>query len=500
MANDVERPIARRVAALLLVFALGSGGLIIAAASPTQAADPPAGAATITGGSVDWGIKSSFRSYITGPIAQGAISTADGTTTNVDGSYRFPNAAGPYDNGNFDATVDGSVRFTGHAGALDMTISAVRVEVDGTDAALHADVMSKSFDDATFETFTDVEFATLDLTGIDPSDTSGSFTWAAIPTTLTTDGATAFSDFYTAGTALDPVSVTLAFDEEPEPTSSSTSSSTPTTTETSTTVTSDPTDPPSEPSGERTAIGPTGQALTVKPADNLDPGGATVSVTGTGFDPSIGVYLAFCVDRGGSMPPTPCLGGVDMDGRSGASVWISSNPPPYGVGLAQPYGPGGTFAFDVNIKAVDTDDEGNVIADCLDGTTSCVIATRADHTNPAERSADVKVPVFFVGQEVVEPPATDSLAPQPTPDPPTPAGNATVLGSGTLPVTGTDTTRIGLIGLTLVGLGTGLTIAVRSTRAHRAPDAPVPVGVTPHGGAVSRGSAGKGSSRRRPGG
>lgn len=128
----------------------------------------------------------------------------------------------------------------------------------------------------------------------------------------------------------------------------------------SSTTTVDPTVPPVEPSGERTRTGPTGQTLTVRPADNLDPSRATVTVTGTGYDPSIGIYLTFCVDQGPGVAPTPCLGGVDMEGGSGASVWISSNPPPYGIGLAQPFGPGGSFTFDLDIKAVDIDD---VIAD-----------------------------------------------------------------------------------------------------------------------------------------
>jgi len=41
-----------------------------------------------------------------------------------------------------------------------------------------------------------------------------------------------------------------------------------------------------------------------------------------------------------------------------------------------------------------------VVADCLDGISSCVVVTRADHTNAGERSADVKVPVYFAGQQI----------------------------------------------------------------------------------------------------
>jgi hypothetical protein len=150
--------------------------------------------------------------------------------------------------------------------------------------------------------------------------------------------------------------------------------------------------PVTGPNGERTATGPNGQSVTVQPANELDPAGAKVRVTGTGFDPAIGIYVAFCVDNGPSSPPTPCFGGADQSGVSGASKWISSNPPAYGAGVTTPYGPGGSFDVELTVTARD----GSV--DCLDGMTRCVIATRADHTAPSNRSADVKVPVYFVGQ------------------------------------------------------------------------------------------------------
>lgn len=36
-------------------------------------------------------------------------------------------------------------------------------------------------------------------------------------------------------------------------------------------------------------------------------------------------------------------GGVNKAGIGDASFWISSNPPPYGVGLAEEFLPGGRF-------------------------------------------------------------------------------------------------------------------------------------------------------------
>jgi LPXTG-motif cell wall-anchored protein len=57
--------------------------------------------------------------------------------------------------------------------------------------------------------YTDVPLAVLDLSGVTPVFTETSDTWAAIGATLTAEGEPAFSDFYTPGTALDPVTVVL---------------------------------------------------------------------------------------------------------------------------------------------------------------------------------------------------------------------------------------------------------------------------------------------------
>ena len=53
----------------------------------------------ITGGYMDWGVKESFRNYVTGPIAMGSITVAGGVTVNGDGTFRFPaRVTGNYDN------------------------------------------------------------------------------------------------------------------------------------------------------------------------------------------------------------------------------------------------------------------------------------------------------------------------------------------------------------------------------------------------------------------
>lgn len=149
------------------------------------------------------------------------------------------------------------------------------------------------------------------------------------------------------------------------------------------------------PAAAVTASGPDGQQVTVSPSSGLAPTGQQVSVSGSGFDTSKGIYVALCVDNGAGQAPGPCLGGVDMEGSGGASAWISSNPPAYGEGLAQPFTEsGGRGSFSVNLSVSASD----AFTDCLDPAVApngCVIGTRADHTRGGDRSADVRIPVTF---------------------------------------------------------------------------------------------------------
>ncbi|MEV6287796.1 LPXTG cell wall anchor domain-containing protein [Kribbella sp. NPDC051770] len=154
------------------------------------------------------------------------------------------------------------------------------------------------------------------------------------------------------------------------------------------------------------ATGPQGQVVTVSRSQGLDPAGTSVTVRGRGFDLNKGIYVAFCVNKGPGQLPSPCLGGVDMQGASGTSAWISSNPPSYGEGLATPFtrsGGKGSFEVRLTVKAKDQ------FTNCLDqkvAPNGCVIGTRADHTRTADRTADVLIPVSFAGAGSSKPSAT----------------------------------------------------------------------------------------------
>lgn len=113
--------------------------------------------------------------------------------------------------------------------------------------------------------------------------------------------------------------------------------------------------------------------------------------------------MAVCVDNGPGKQPTPCLGGVDMSGKNGNSVWVSSNPPPYGKDLAKPYGPGGTFSVELTVTAKDE------YTDCA--VLKCAIVSRADHTLGADRSQDVVLPITFGGNGNPTPTTTTTTPP-----------------------------------------------------------------------------------------
>jgi hypothetical protein len=141
------------------------------------------------------------------------------------------------------------------------------------------------------------------------------------------------------------------------------------------------------------AINPVAEAATVKGAQGQTlsvsaitaKSGAMIQVTGNRFDETVGIYLAFCVVPKKGQPPTPCGGGVNKAGLGEASFWISSNPPPYAIGLTEEFLPGGRFTQKVQVsKKIGKFDCTKV---------KCAITVRADHLRSADRSYDAFIPI-----------------------------------------------------------------------------------------------------------
>jgi hypothetical protein len=129
-----------------------------------------------------------------------------------------------------------------------------------------------------------------------------------------------------------------------------------------------------------------GEILTASKTTGLK-SGQIVTVSGKGFDTTVGIYVEMCqVVPVGTLPQV-CGGGVNMSGAGAASFWISSNPPSYGKHLAIPYKSGGSFAVGLQVQPI----IGKV--DCRKS--SCAIYVRADHTRTQDRTHDIKIPITF---------------------------------------------------------------------------------------------------------
>ncbi|MFE5769154.1 HtaA domain-containing protein [Streptomyces sp. NPDC056485] len=223
------RPARASAVALLAILAALLGALL-----PVTAAH--AAGRTVQGGRLDWGIKSSFQGYVTGPVAKGAFKLKNGAATVGGSLFRFHSATGSYDpeSGAFEAAFSGGVGFQGHQKPdgtyeLDLTLSRPTVKIGGGSGTLYADVSSKAKDTGAVTTRTQVPFAALGLGGVDMKGGGSPIALNNIPATLTEQGAKAFAGYYSAGTQLDPVSLSADVKAAPaaEPAPSAPSASAP---------------------------------------------------------------------------------------------------------------------------------------------------------------------------------------------------------------------------------------------------------------------------------
>lgn len=212
----MRRTLAPTTAALATALAL------IAPTSPASAAGTsPTDSATaceITGGQLSWGIKESFRAYISGTIANGTWEVTDGATYETP-AFGWSDVSGVIDRETLAGSAEftGAVHFTGHDGLLDTVMAhpTLIFDEDGTGRLL-LDLSNVTMDDAlagdteNAQAITQASFITLDLASapltLDADGTTVSAT--AVATAITQEGFDAFGTYET-GTAFDPLDVTL---------------------------------------------------------------------------------------------------------------------------------------------------------------------------------------------------------------------------------------------------------------------------------------------------
>lgn len=141
-------------------------------------------------------------------------------------------------------------------------------------------------------------------------------------------------------------------------------------------------------SAKNSVTGTFGQSISVtKSTLDISKKVQTLTVSGKGFDETIGIYLAYCVVPKSGAAPTPCGGGANKSGIVGSSIWISSNAPPYGAGLAIAFKGGGRFSEKVSISKM----IGKF--DCTK--IKCAITVRSDHLHEGDRANDLFIPITF---------------------------------------------------------------------------------------------------------
>lgn len=225
---------AKRSWAFLASAAVGLSGI---AATPALANHPaptaqivseqaPAAASqSLQDASVDWGVKSSFRRYITGPVAGGSQELT-GATSNADGSYHFTAAEGTVEaDGSYHVKFTGSsVKYTGHHGVLEVTISDLELVIKDGQGSLYANISERPYNGNTTPNppvqHDHTLIGTFDASSL--KNEGGQLTLAASDATkvkLSTEATSVFAGFYQAGQELDALafSAKLVTKQAPAP-------------------------------------------------------------------------------------------------------------------------------------------------------------------------------------------------------------------------------------------------------------------------------------------
>lgn len=156
---------------------------------------------------------------------------------------------------------------------------------------------------------------------------------------------------------------------------------------------------------EVSATGADGQTRTLSVtgsgAETFDPAavrpGESLTITGSGFDAAIGIYVAVCaIPSDPTVKPGPCLGGIPEGAKEGkadadklTSAWITDDWA-WRAFATQSYTDPEAGSFTAKLVVPEAKMDG---LDCT--VTRCAITTRADHTALQDRVQDILIPIAF---------------------------------------------------------------------------------------------------------
>ncbi len=183
----------------------------------------------VTGTSIDWGFKDSFRSYVLShgslPALDGATAVPNGESMAVQGSYwRFSASSGSYEAGNQPDHSDDKLVINGTGTVIfcspdppylfAVVMKDPTITIDGEDSRITASIGVNQ--GGTWYPFQRTDIAQLDLADIEPdvTDNGNSIGWDNIPVSLGQNfiDASGTEDFYDAGDQIDSISVEATID------------------------------------------------------------------------------------------------------------------------------------------------------------------------------------------------------------------------------------------------------------------------------------------------
>ena len=191
IAFNPDQPLLYSARSLTFSLAIDDGtGIALTVGTPTES------------GFMKWGVKSTFRSYVTGSIAKGSITTSEAGRQGSE--FLFGQSQPVIDTDTWEQVAyRGAVTFRGHGGLMDVTLANPRItKTSDSLATLSVDYRGSR-----------VTIARLDPSRGSKSQANGFLSYSSVPTNLLAGGESVFSfdgsSFYQAGETLDPVSFSI---------------------------------------------------------------------------------------------------------------------------------------------------------------------------------------------------------------------------------------------------------------------------------------------------